>query len=145
MQTVSHRNWRLSAARLIAVTLTAASLQACSNVSDELKAARAKADSVAVKETPPVVVAAPAEPTKLPDIPADVHKCLGKEAKTDGKTADEKVTALLLSDRTKAKCYATLFRWYRERQAAVAKQAEAVPKGHPRTVARSKQPAPNWD
>lgn len=144
MQTVSNRSWRPRAARLIALTLTAVCLQACSNFSDELKAARAKADSVAAKEAAPVVVAAPIEPAKLPDIPADVHKCLGKEAKTGGKTADEKVTALLLSDKTKAKCYATLFKWYRERQQAVAKQAEAIPKGHPKTAARSK-PAATWE
>ena len=134
-QSVPSRIGMLLSAALIAVSVTG-----CSSLSDAIKEAQAKAASAKVSESAPVVVAAAPSAAKLPDIPGDVEKCLTAKPKADGATADAKVTALVLADKTKAKCAATLFKWYRARQAAVAAQ----PDGHPKTAAKGK-PAATWE
>lgn len=125
---------------LLSAALIAVSATGCSSLSDAIKEAQQKAASAKVSESAPVVVAAAPAATKLPDIPSDVEKCLTAKPKADGATADAKVTALVLADKTKAKCAATLFKWYRARQAQVASQ----PDGHPKTATKGK-PAATWE
>ncbi len=122
---------------LLSAALIAVSQTGCSSLSDAIKEAQLKAASAKVSESKPVVVAAAPAPAKLPDIPSDVEKCLTAKPKAEGATADAKVTALVLADRTKARCAATLFKWYRERQAAAAD-------GHPKTEKKGK-PVATWE
>lgn len=124
-------------AMLLSAALIGGCLTGCSTLSEAIRE-----QQKASAEAKTVVVAAKPEAAPLPDIPPEIVSCLSKAADTSGKTADAKVTALVLADKTKAKCVSAHFRWYRERQAAAAK-AGPPPDGHPKT--EKKKPAATWE
>jgi len=148
MPTLSKRkssaSLRSPIATLLSVALIGACLTGCSTLSEEIKAAQKKAGTSGLADAgkPTVVVAAVPSATKLPDIPKDVEACLLARPKADGTTADAKVTALVLADKTKAKCAAAWFKQYRERQKQAA--VESAPDGHPKTEKKGKAAA-TWE
>ena len=148
MQTLSKLKYSASLRSPIATLLSAAligvSVTGCSTLSEEIKAAQQKAGTSGLANAgkPTIVVAAVPSTTKLPDIPKDVEACLLAKPKADGTTADAKVTALVLADKTKAKCAAAWFKQYRERQKQAA--AEPAPDGHPKTDKKGKAAA-TWE
>lgn len=127
-------------ATLLSAALIAGCLTGCSTLSEAIKESQAKAKAAKAGEEKTVVVAAKPAEAALPNIPADVERCLLAKPKPDGATADAKVTALWAADKAKVKCAQTLFKWYRARQA----QAAAQPDGHPKTATKGR-PAATWE